>query len=503
MNARYEVAVIGFGPVGMAMAGLLGRRGVRVLVVEKSTDVYPLPRAAHIDHTGLRTLQELGCLDELLPRMLPNRGLALMDASLRRLIQVPGDQGSVSGLPASMYFYQPDFDRVLERVVTAMESVEVRRGLEMTALDSGPDGVTVECLDHTSGDTERIEADWLIGCDGAASPVRQMMGVALDSLGFDEEWLVLDLVDRLGREDLLTEAIQVCDPRRPYVANPIPGGRYRAEFMLLPGDEPAALMARPSLERLLSPVFPDLRFDVERSAVYTFHGLSARSWRKGRILLAGDAAHQMPPFLGQGMCSGLRDAANLAWKLARVLRGRMSAELLDTYEGERAPHVRSVVQSAVEFGRFVGTRDIEEAAERDRRLLSGENSRPLGFQLPALTPGPLVHEGGGSLFPQPTLTGGTRLDDEVGDRFLVVARTRALLEGTAGWWNSFDDSVSVTLDELGPTGEPVSRWMDRRGADIVVVRPDRCVLAAGADLTAATVGMSKAFATRALTPWPH
>ncbi|MGW6460825.1 bifunctional 3-(3-hydroxy-phenyl)propionate/3-hydroxycinnamic acid hydroxylase, partial [Streptomyces sp. NPDC055078] len=417
-DARCEVAIIGFGPVGMAMAGLLGRRGIRVLVAEKSTEVFPLPRAAHIDHTGLRTLQELGCLDELLPRMIPNRGLALVDASLRRLVQVPGDQGSASGLPASMYFYQPEFDRALERAVTAMESVEVRRGLEMTSLTPGPGGVTADCLDHTTGETVRIEADWLIGCDGAASPVRQAIGITLDSLGFDEEWLVLDLVDRLGREDLLAEAIQVCDPRRPYVANPMPGGRYRAEFMLLPGDDPAALRERASLDRLLAPLFPELRFDIERSAVYTFHGLSARSWRTGRVLLAGDAAHQMPPFLGQGMCSGLRDASNLAWKLARVLRGRMPAALLDTYEAERAPHVRSVVESAVEFGRFVSISDPDEAAERDRRLLSGENSSPLRFQLPSLPPGPLVHGGGGSLFPQPTLAGGARLDDEVGDRFL-------------------------------------------------------------------------------------
>ncbi|MGW4033190.1 bifunctional 3-(3-hydroxy-phenyl)propionate/3-hydroxycinnamic acid hydroxylase MhpA [Streptomyces sp. NPDC004838] len=485
-NSAYEVAIIGFGPVGMVLAGLLGRRGVRVLVVEKSTEVYPLPRAAHIDHTGLRTLQELGCLDELLPRMLPNRGLTLVDASLRSLVQVPGDQGSVSGLPASMYFYQPEFDRTLDRVVSAMESVEVRRGLEMVSLEQGPDGVTVRCVDRATGATVQLGADWLIGCDGAASPVRQALGITLDSLGFDEEWLVLDLVDRLGRGDLLTEAIQVCDPRRPYVANPIPGGRYRAEFMLFPGEDPERLKERASLDRLLAPLFPELRFDVERSAVYTFHGLSARTWRVGRVLLAGDAAHQMPPFLGQGMCSGIRDASNLAWKLARVLRGLLPAAVLDTYESERSPHVRSVVASAVEFGRFVSISDPQEAAERDRRLLSGADSRPLGFQLPPLAPGPLVHGGGGTLFPQPTLDGSTRLDDRVGDRFLVIARTPELLTGPARWWHTFDDCAVLTLGDLGQEAGTVSRWLDRRDADFAVVRPDRCVLAAGRDLAAVT-----------------
>ncbi|MCM2393741.1 bifunctional 3-(3-hydroxy-phenyl)propionate/3-hydroxycinnamic acid hydroxylase [Streptomyces albipurpureus] len=494
----YEVAIIGFGPVGMVLAGLLGRRGIRVLVVEKSPEVYPLPRAAHIDHTGLRTLQELGCLDELLPRMLPNRGLALLDASLRRLVRVPGDQGSVSGLPASMYFYQPEFDRTLDRVVSTMETVEVRRGLEMVSLEPEAEGVTVRCLDRMTGATVRATADWLIGCDGANSSVRRTLGVTLDSLGFDEEWLVLDLVDRLGRDDLLTEAIQVCDPRRPYVANPMPHGRYRAEFMLFPGDDPEHLKERASLERLLAPVFPDLLFDVERSAVYTFHGLSARSWRAGRVLLAGDAAHQMPPFLGQGMCSGLRDASNLAWKLARVLRGKLPAALLDTYESERAPHVRKVVASAVEFGRFVSISDPQEAAERDRRLLSGEDSRPLRFQLPPLAPGTLVHAGGGTLFPQPTLDGSTRLDDEIGDRFLLIARTPDQLTGAARWWTTFDDCAVLTLGDLGQATESVSRWLDRRDADFAVVRPDRCVLAAGRDLGAVTEELRTALRPPAL-----
>lgn len=489
MHIRCDVAIVGFGPVGMVLAGLLGKRGIRVIVVEKDLDVFPLPRAAHIDHTGLRTLQEIGCLDEMLPRMLSNRGLELVNADLQPLIRLPGDQGSVSSLPASMYFYQPDFDRTLDRVVSAMHTVDVRRGIEMISLADDADAVVAQCVDRRSGEELHIRADWLVGCDGADSPVRESAGISLDSLGFDEQWLVLDLIDPSRREHVLDRAIQVCDPRRPHVANPIPGGRYRAEFMLLPGDDPERLQQPASIEKLLRPLFPDIRFDIERSAAYTFHGLVAEAWRERRVLVAGDAAHQMPPFLGQGMCSGLRDASNLAWKLARVVRGSVPDALLDTYEQERAPHVRAIVSSAVEFGRFVSTRDPQQAAQRDRRLLAGDDTTALTFNLPPLPASRLVHQSGGALFPQPILEDGVRLDDKVGDRFLVVARTREQLESLCATWQSFDGIEALTLNTSRAVRNRLASWLDRRDADIVFVRPDRYVMATGRNLREITAAV--------------
>jgi 3-(3-hydroxy-phenyl)propionate hydroxylase len=221
--------------------------------------------------------------------------------------------------------------------------------------------------------------------------------------------------------------------------------------------------------------------------VYRFHGLLAERWRSGRVLLAGDAAHQMPPFLGQGMCSGIRDATNLAWKLEHVLRFGAPLSLLDSYEQERSPHVRSVIETAIRFGEAVCVLDPDAAASRDRRMLAdpAPPERRIGFKLRELESGPLVLAGGGGMFVQP-LVGGRRLDDVVGQRFLVLGRSGADLGSVAEWWAQSVDAYVVALDSLGADGDPLRAWLDKRSASVAVVRPDRFVLGAGTDLGAIT-----------------
>ncbi len=222
-------------------------------------------------------------------------------------------------------------------------------------------------------------------------------------------------------------------------------------------------------------------YKVERSAIYTFHGLIASGWRDQRVLIAGDAAHQMPPFLGQGMCSGLRDAANLSWKLATVIRHGAPQTLLDTYETERSPHVRRIIEAAIEFGRLVCVTDRAQAAARDKRFLIDKAiPESIGnFALPRLTEGPLVGPGGGALFIQPEIDG-RRLDDIVGDRFLIVARKEAHLGDSRGWWEARLGARIWVLD--AQPNEDIERWLDRFNAAVAVVRPDRYVLAAGDNL---------------------
>lgn len=482
IRSQADVAIVGFGPVGAVLAGLLGQRGLSVVVVERELDVFPLPRAAHIDHTGLRTLQELGCVDRLLPRMLANPGLDYVTADNRLLLRIPGDQGSISGLPASMYFHQPGFDRSLRRAAAAMPTVDVRLEAEMTRISEGRDAVTLET--HGVAGDAAVTASFVVGCDGASSAVRGAVGIELEDLRFDERWLVVDLLLHEPVATLPRRAVAYCDPARPVFAIPIPDGRHRFELMLLPGEH-SELMQRPETVRaLLSSWLPANRAEVERAAVYVFHGLVARQWRAGRVLVAGDAAHQMPPFLGQGLCSGLRDAANLAWKLERVLRHGAPHELLETYTAERRPHVGAVVHAAVELGRMMCVLDPLQAAARDRRILADplpaiERAR---FTIPPLPQGRLVLGGGGKLFIQPRVGGGHRLDDVVGSRFLVLARTRERLGGSARWWATETGALVATTDELRDEGGALTRWLDRHEASVVVVRPDRYVLAAGHEL---------------------
>ena len=477
-----DVAIIGFGPLGALLAGLLGKRGISVVVVERDLDVFPLPRAAHIDHQGLRLIQELGILDELLPRMMRNPGLDFLTADDELVIRIPGNQPSISGLPASMYFHQPPFDRRLRQAATAMPSVDVHLGEELIAIEAYSDHVAVEVRNHAGG--AEIRSGWLVGCDGAWSPVRESVGIRLENLGFDEKWVVVDLILKRPVDSLPDRALNICDPKRPATAIPIPDGRFRFEVMVLDGEDALELQKPENVLPMLSKWVPQDAVEVERSAVYTFHGLLADPWRVGRCLVAGDAAHQMPPFLGQGMNSGLRDVGNLAWKLAMVLNGEATESLLDTYGTERSPHVRHIIAAAIEYGRMTCMTDPEQAAERDRRWR--DDMRPaterLPFSLPPLRRGPLVLEGGGELFPQPAHPGERgRLDDMVGQRFLVLGRDTKSFGESGRWWADRMGAYVVTLADLGDLRRELEKWMNVREVDIVVVRPDRYVMASGND----------------------
>lgn len=485
MKMDADIAVIGLGPVGATLTGLLGRRGLRVLAIEKDEDVFPLPRAAHIDHTGLRTIQEIGCLDDVLSNMIRNKRLDLLDAERRPLATIAADQESISGLPTSVYFYQPEFDRLLRQKAMSYPSVDVWAGSEL--IDLAPDASGVTLTLKTKDGIESARVRWVVGCDGASSLVREALGIKLESFEFDERWLVLDLLLNEPHPGLPADhVIEICDPARPYLTTPISRNRQRFEFMLLPGENPDDMRRPKMVSRLLGAWIPHAKYEIERTAVYTFHGLLAQQWRLGRVFIAGDAAHQTPPFLGQGMCAGIRDVSNLAWKLALILQKDVPSTALDTYETERSPHARFVIEAAIRIGRVVCELNAERAAERNRRLRAKDLGlkKELAFALPDLQPGPLVVEGGGSLFIQPELEG-RRLDDIVGQRFLVLSRTRAALGASAAWWESQMDAMILVLEER--PNKRLQQWLESRQTDVVVVRPDRYVMGTGKTLDTITI----------------
>lgn len=485
MRTEFDVAIVGFGPVGAVMAGLLARHGITVAVIEKDDSVFPLPRAAHIDHTGLRTIQELGCLDQMLSRMIRNQRLDLLNAEKQVLARIPADQPSISGLPSSVYFYQPEFDSLLRKTVAAMIGVDARLETEMLEIENRHDGVRLQ-VRRRDDVIETITAKWVIGCDGAWSPVREKVGIKLQSMNFDEQWLVLDLLLDGAHPSLPRDhVIEICDPIRPYLSTPISDNRQRFEFMLLPGEDPDRIREPEITNRLLANWIPEGRYKIERAAVYTFHGLVAERWRLGRVLICGDAAHQTPPFLGQGMCTGIRDAANLAWKLALVIKEVAPESLLDTYEQERKPHAMAVIEAAIRIGRVICELDPEKAKERDMRLLANDptTQKELAFALPRLERGPLILGKGGSLFIQPTIDG-VRLDTLVGSRFFVFARAKSVLGRSREWWSKAMNALVATPEDIDDPALHV--WLDRNGADVVVVRPDRYVLGAAGNLDSLT-----------------
>lgn len=474
-----DVLVVGLGPVGAMLTALLAARGVTVIAIDRDTLVYPLPRAAHFDHEIMRLFQQLGIAEAVLEHARVAPAYEFRNAKGDVLLRFElSERPSISGWPQSFMFHQPGMENALRARIAAFPNAEMRLGASLQAFTASETGVGA--IIESQGREQSLNARFLIGCDGASSLVREDAGLSLDSYDFDEPWLVIDTIPGPG-VTLPEINLQICDPARPTTCVLMGPGRHRWEFMLKPGEEAAQVLDDAFIRELLVP-FGARDIAIDRKAVYRFHGLVAKDWRKGRVLLAGDAAHQMPPFAGQGMCAGLRDAANLAWKLAAVLRGAEET-LLDTYQEEREPHVRATIALAIHMGRVVCTTDRREAEARDRNMIA---ARAKGGRQDAPPP-PAPFAGGfilagtaaaGTLFPQPFVDASgrkLRLDDVLGqDATLIVrsapGRTRDLL------------SVRVrSLDEpeLAPFSDRLAAWLGGHGAEAVLVRPDRYVFGTG------------------------
>lgn len=473
----HDVAIIGCGPVGATLACLLGQRGLSVLVLEREAEIYGLPRAIHIDGECMRTLQAIGVADALRPRTIVSPGMKFVDAEGHVLIDWsrPQTVGPMGWHP-SYRFHQPELETVLRARLAAWPSVDLRLRHEVFSIEPQDDHVALRIEDSRSGKLYRAAARYVVGCDGARSLVRRFMGTELDDLKSHQRWLVLDLILKHERPDLGDHSLQFCDPRRPSTYVRGVGLRRRWEIMLMPGDDPATITRPEAIWPLLARwVRPD-EATIERPALYTFHSVVARGWRNGRLLIAGDAAHQTPPFMGQGLCAGLRDVMNLGWKLAEVLAGRAPDALLDSYETERSPHVREFIETAVRLGGIIQTTDPEVVARRNAEMVA----RPQVFTTPQPALGPGAHDGGalgGRPAPQPVLADGRRLDDVVGDRFLLVAQPALL--AAAGAPGALPDDAR--LCRLAADEAVLQVWLEAFGAVAVLVRPDRQVAGAAAD----------------------
>jgi 3-(3-hydroxy-phenyl)propionate hydroxylase len=474
-----DVLIVGLGPTGATLAALLGDAGVDVIAIDRSTEVYPLPRAAHFDHEIMRVFQALGIADEVLKHARPATGYEFRSAEGEVLVSF-GDmaaQLAPSGWAGGYMFNQPGLERALRAKLEAAPSVRVLLGAAFERLEIEGDGMRAE-LGGPDGPLE-VSARYLVGCDGAWSQVREAIGAGLDDLQFDEPWLVIDAIPRPGAR-MPTINLQICDPARPTTCVLMGPGRHRWEFMMLPGEAAETMLEEAFIAGLLAPWNVDV--EIERKAVYRFHGLVARKWRSGPVLIAGDAAHQTPPFAGQGMCTGIRDAANLAWKLAAILQGRAGDALLDSYQVEREPNARAYIQVAIGMGRVVCTLDPAMAQARNAQMLAARQSgaAPLPPAAPPPMTGPLILEGAtkaGALFPQPvvaTTDGRTqRLDDALGAGAWLISTAPPA---------PAPDLTTVSLDDprVAPFRAKLAGWLTANAAEAVLVRPDRIVFGAGA-----------------------
>lgn len=497
-----DILIVGCGPVGATLGLMLGRRGVSTLIVDKAPDIFLAPRAIAFDFDALRILQSVGIgeadFDQV--RIPYVRMISPIFGEFARV----DTQREVDCHPMQVTFYQPDLERTLRQRLAQTEAVTVNLATELLAFREADDGVIAE-LRRADGSEFQAKASYLVGADGAGSPVRSMIGQDFGGKSFVEDWLI---IDAKNPSQPIDHVEFLCDPRRPTPHMIAPGGRQRWEFMLRKGETREQMEDLAEVSALLAPWGGAEAMEIERKAVYRFHARTAASFRRGRVFLAGDAAHITPPFIGQGLVSGLRDAANLAWKLACVLQGGAASPLLDSYDVERRPHSRAMINLARLMGKLImprsslaafvshGTMKLIRAVPKLRGLLEEQGIRPAngyrkGFFVPSrggamlkaglMMPQIRVRDTQGYLHRSDDLLGpnfalmglgvdvGAGLDDE-SERILRVLGARRLSIASPG-----------QPDVTGFDGEAASKrdWPFGRKQQVALVRPDRIVMAVG------------------------
>ena len=506
-----DIVVVGAGPVGLTLANILGLQGVRTVVVEERDTLIDYPRGVGLDDESLRTFQAIGLVDRVLPHTVPNQILRFVDAK-RRVLAEMAPPDARFGWPKRNGFVQPLVDAELLKGLDRFEHVEVRWGRPMTSLAVAPDAVTVE-LGGDGGSTP-LRARYVVGCDGGRSPTRRLMDVSFDGTTSPTRWLVVDIAnDPLGHPNSEVGA----DPQRPYASISIAHGIRRFEFMIHPDETDEQAEDPAFLARMLATFVPHPdRVDVIRHRVYTHHSRIAGGFRRGRLLLAGDAAHLMPVWQGQGYNSGIRDAANLGWKLAAVVNGYAEDALLDSYDVERRKHARAMIDLSTMVGRVISPTNKRVAAARDLLVRSASIVPSLKryvlemrFKpMPRYEQGAVVHPEPrradspvGTLFVQPSVD--TReqqnvlLDDVLGGWFAILCwnnNPREILgdKAFATWkalgatfvaarpltqlhWTGHDDPDVVIVGDR--TGQ-LKAWFDTHQESVLFLRPDRCIAGA-------------------------
>jgi 3-(3-hydroxy-phenyl)propionate hydroxylase len=488
----YDVAIVGWGPTGLALSSLVGRLGYRVIVIERWPTLYGLPRLTHIDGETARIIQAAGDVDWALrdARTLDGNTHVRFVDHAGDLIQAIDATGRLSGFAAHYSIYQPDIEDALAARISTFANVEVRRGWEVLDLQQWGTDVSLAIAPSDRGrqagvaddGVRTVHARFVIGCDGASSTVRRLAGIERLDRGFSEHWLNFDVRRRRPLPARFDDAVFFFDPARPRMFMPIARTRQRFEFRVLPEEREAGINLEQAwhLVSQYHGLGPD-DLEVERCLIYQFEAQVAERWKDGRVILAGDAAHTMPPDLGQGACSGLRDAANLAWKLDRVLSGTSGVALLESYEAERRPNVEAIIDAALQASAALNESDPDRSAG----IVGFFRSLP-SMQWPAsgpLTTGILSDSDAiaGSASPQGVVRRGdhvARFDDIVGGGWhLCVDARRALVAsqipdlGALGVriWLIGPSANNGQLQDLEGT---YSKWFDTHGILAALVRPD-------------------------------
>lgn len=486
------VLIVGAGPTGLTAATLLGQYGVECQVLERWESIYPLPRAVALDEEIYRVLARLGLRDRFAAISWRCEGLRLVDRTMRVLAEFSRHAAKGRhGFPQESMFDQPELEAILRENLEGYRGVTIRGGVKVLGLAQNADGVRIDVENAATGERESVLAEYVLGCDGANSLIRASIGAGMSDLRFEQRWLVVDVVT-LADLDEWEGVHQVCDPVCPATYMRVGKSRYRWEFRLAPGETAGDYREISRLHPLIRPWIKDIpigELEILRAAEYTFRAQVADRWRDRRVFLLGDAAHLTPPFIGQGMAAGIRDAMNLAWKLSGVLGGTLPESVLDTYEAEREPHARALIKLAKLVG--VAITGGGELGGLLRRLIVPRVDRLPFFRdqllnggTPPLRRSELVVRRrlrrtlAGRLCPNAIIGDGRRFDDLAAGRFAVVMTA----EPPAAHRAAIEQRGAVVI--TAPPGGELHRWLRRGGAHAAIVRPDGTVLRTGRHLSA-------------------
>ncbi|MFF5818050.1 bifunctional 3-(3-hydroxy-phenyl)propionate/3-hydroxycinnamic acid hydroxylase MhpA [Lysinibacillus capsici] len=480
---EFDVAIIGYGPVGATLANYLGKAGLSVGVFEREPSVFHMPRASHLDGEIMRCYQAIDLAEQIEKVTIETKGYDFVNGEGKVILKLDKEKGlSPHSWNYHYRYHQPTFESILRSGVDRYKNVYVFLNHEVDSCEQNSESTTLHVKNLQQKQQFKVKAKYLVGCDGARSMVRNSINSEMEDIGQHQQWLVIDVKLNNPVDNLPKKGIQYCDPKRPITYIPGIGeyDRHRWEIMLMPGDDKDEMEKHESVWKLLNKWIKPEDAVIERASVYKFHSLIATGWRKGRILLAGDSVHQTPPFLGQGMCAGVRDVANLAWKLVMVLNNKAPENILDTYETERKHHVKEFIKMASDLGKIITITDPIEVKERDNKFLSEE---PKELVEPNPTLGKGLHGDSpfpaGSIFPQPKLPDGQLLDNKIGTfNFAIIGKQEVIYQANETSKDLWEQTDSIIITN---TSIEIDKWLEKHNCKVVIIRPDRYILGTALD----------------------
>ncbi len=462
----YDVIIVGFGPTGGTLANLLALHGFSILIIEKEKSFYPLPRAVHFDDEIMRVFQTIGITDKFLKHTIINKGTKFVNSKNKVVLDWPRPRSiTENGWYPSYRFHQPDLERKLRRRLKDFKKVSVLQNTKVNSLKEEKSSVKI-CIENINNNKiSEIRAKYIIGCDGARSTIRKQIKAKFQNLGFTQKWAVVDLILKKNKKELPDRTIQYSNSKRPATYCRNVGKRRRWEFAINDTESEKKVLSNSYIWNFLKPWLKPSEALMERKTIYTFQSAISKKWKKGRVFLAGDAAHLMPPFMGQGMCAGVRDASNLAWKIAYCLKNNHNEKLLNTYQSERYSNVIEYIKTTVKMGEFVNavgtsniTGEVSSTPEGQKRMKSIKPKLGKGL-------GKINDKNRGKIFPQFKLKNGKSLDNKFFDKPLLIISSK--------YKKKLPKKINYIISN---NVKGLKEYMLNLKIDAFVVRPDRFIL---------------------------